>query len=187
MQNLARPTTENISFIFIDLQEKLIQAIPNASKLVNKNSFLLKAAKEFHAPLIATTQYIKGLGELVPEFAQSLPVPALDKSAFSCGMDGAISQNLKNFQREWVVVSGVETHICVLQTVLDLIQSDYRLAVVVDAVGARHELDHQVGLRRMERAGALLVTVEMLVYELLRRSDSLAFKELLPSIKRLDS
>lgn len=187
MQNIGRPTTENISFIFIDLQEKLLQAIPNASKLVNKNSFLLKAAKAFQVPLLATTQYIKGLGELVPEFAKNLPVPALDKLAFSCGMDNAISQNLKSFQREWVVVSGVETHICVLQTVLDLIQSDYRLAVVVDAVGARHELDHQVGLRRMERAGALLVTVEMLVYELLRRSDSLAFKELLPSIKRLDS
>lgn len=187
MQNLARPTAENISFVFIDLQEKLLRAIPNASQLVNKNGFLLEVAKAFQAPLLATTQYIKGLGGLVPEFAQKLSIPALDKLVFSCGIDDAIYQNLKSFQREWVVVSGVETHICVLQTVLDLIQSDHRVAVVVDAVGARHELDHQVALQRMQRTGALLVTVEMLVYELLRRSDSLAFKELLPSIKKLGS
>jgi nicotinamidase-related amidase len=85
------------------------------------------------------------------------------------------------------VVSGVETHICVLQTVLDLLQTGYRVAVVADAIGARSSLDHQWGLHRMEHSGAMVVTAEMVIYELLRQSDSENFKKILLLIKQLKS
>jgi nicotinamidase-related amidase len=187
MMNSSRLSAQDISFIFIDLQEKLLNAIPNSKKIVDRNALLLDVAEVLHVPLIATTQYAKGLGHIVPEIEKRLLVSAMDKTTFSCGLNPAISQTLKDLERPWVVAAGVETHICVCQTVNDLIQSGLRVAVIADAVSARHELDHRVGLERMEQAGALILTTEMLTYELLQRSDTEAFKRLLPSIKKLSS
>src|SRR5262249_41612927 len=155
---------KNITFIFIDLQERLLNAIPEAEMIVRKNRFLLESAKAFEVPFLASTQYKKGLGEIVPGFAEGLTSDAVDKTSFSCGNDPSIAKTVKDFQREWIVLSGVETHICVLQTALDLTEQGYQLAVVVDAVGARTKLDHKLGLDRMKQAGNLLVTSEMLVY-----------------------
>jgi nicotinamidase-related amidase len=184
---IPRLSEENIAFVFIDLQERLLSAIPDSEKLIRKNRFLLESAKVFGIPFLASTQYKKGLGEIVSGFAEGLNSPARDKTSFSCGMDPSIAKMLRDFQREWVVISGVETHICVMQTVLDLTQTGYQVAVVVDAVGSRNGLDHQWGLERMKQAGNLMVTSEMLVYELLRSSDSDNFKRLLPLIKQLES
>lgn len=187
MPNIPRLSTENITFIFIDLQERLLKAIPVSEKLLRRNRFLLESSKILGVPHLATTQYKKGLGDIVSSFLSGLTTAALDKSTFSCGIDSVISETLKGFERECLIVSGVETHICVLQTVLDFIQSGYQVAVVVDAVAARSEIDHKLGLRRMAQAGALMVTSEMVIYELLRGSDSENFKKMLPLIKELGS
>ncbi len=134
-------------------------------------------------PYVTTTQYRKGLGAL-SGFLQKTIRPSLDKTTFSCAADAAISAELDRIGRNCIVVSGVETHICVLQTCLDLIGKGYQVFVVADAVGARSQMDHQLGLKRMESAGAVSVTAEMLIYELLGRSDSDAFKQILPLIKQ---
>jgi nicotinamidase-related amidase len=187
MNKVPQINSGDIVFIFIDLQEKLLGAIPNAKKILSHNELLLDTANLFHVPLFATTQYAKGLGEIVPELEKKLPAKPMDKTTFSCGLDFNIAQHLKNLGRQSVILSGVETHICVFQTAADLIRMGFQVTVVADAVGARHDLDHDIGLKRMEQSGALLVTTEMLVYELLQRSDHTAFKHLLPSIKKLDS
>jgi nicotinamidase-related amidase len=184
MTNVPLLSTKNIILIFIDLQERLLKAIPDSERLVKRNCFLLECAKAFGVPILATTQYRKGLGDIVPAFGKCLNSEAMDKNTFSCGMDPTISAKLKAINREWIVVSGVETHICILQTILDLLRSDYSVAIVADAIGARDDQDHHWGLKRAERSGALVVTSEMLIYELLRRSDSEDFKKILPLIKQ---
>lgn len=185
MTEIPRLKSENIVFIFIDLQKKLLDAIPQSSDLVSGNIVLLEAARILGVPYTVTTQYRKGLGELDEAFARYVSVPVFDKTSFSCGADSSIRSHLDQFQREWAVVSGIETHICVLQTSLDLLRNGKKVAVVADAVGARHHNDHQAGLTRMEQSGALMVTREMLLYELLGRSDSENFKRILPLIKSL--
>jgi len=183
MTNIPRLTRDNIIFIFIDLQEKLLANIPLSDRIVSRNELLMEAANLLDLPYVATTQYRKGLGSVSDRLASKMGEQALDKSAFSCVADAAIAEKLSSIGRPAAVLSGVETHICVLQTGLDLIRRGYHVSVVADAVGARTELDHDLGLKRLETAGALPVTAEMIIYELLERSDSDAFKKILPLIK----
>ena len=183
MTNILKPTSDNIVSVFIDLQARLLEKISGAERIVSRNIFLLEGARVLGIPFLATTQYKKGLGELDPLFASRLDRQSPDKATFSCYGDAQIREQLLNSGRKWVAVSGVETHICVMQTTLDLLREGYRVAVVADAIGARGKLDHEIGIRRMEQSGALLVTAEMLLYELLGRSDGEAFKKLLPLIK----
>lgn len=173
----------NSSFVFIDLQEKLLAKIRESERLVSRCSMLLDAAKALSIPTLVTTQYRKGLGEIAAGFATRVVGQVRDKTSFSCSGDPIIDDELMMHRRPWVVVAGIETHICVMQTTLDLLRKGRQVAVVVDAVGTRSQTDHHYGLKRMESSGALLVTAEMLIYELLGRSDSPDFKKLLPLIK----
>jgi nicotinamidase-related amidase len=111
-------------------------------------------------------------------------VPVLDKISFSCMGDQTIAQELEKSGKRSLVISGIVTHICVLLNCLDLLEKGFQVFVVADAVSARNETNHEFGLKRMESAGALLVTAEMVIYELLGRSDSDAFKKILPLIKQ---
>jgi nicotinamidase-related amidase len=183
MTEIARLKPKDIVFVFIDLQKKLLDAIDNHEKLVAANILLLEAAKILQLPYVVTTQYKKGLGALWSSFAGNVQQEAIDKLTFSCLQDPSVQDRLSQIQKPWVVLSGIETHICVLQTCMDLLSAGRKVAVVSDAVAARSERDHEFGLRRMEASGALLVTNEMLIYELIGRSDSEAFKKILPLIK----
>jgi hypothetical protein len=183
MTNIPRLTRDDIVFIFIDLQEKLLVNIPDSEKILLRNELLIEAANLLGLPYVATTQYRKGLGKIPERLASKMEDQALDKFTFSCAADVEIAEKLSSIGRRSVVLSGVETHICVLQTGLDLLRRGFHVSVVADAVGARTQLDHELGLKRMEAAGALPVTAEMVIYELLERSDSDAFKKILPLIK----
>jgi nicotinamidase-related amidase len=173
----------DILFIFIDLQKKLLDQIAAAKKIVARCETLISAAEVLQIPSIVTSQYRKGLGDLDRNFESKVKGNVLDKTTFSCGADPGFKQELDSHPAQWVAVSGIETHICVLQTVLDLVERGKNVAVVTDAVGARGDEDHVRGLERMIKAGALPVTTEMLIYELLGRSDVPEFKQILPLIK----
>lgn len=183
MTNIPRLTRDNILFVFIDLQNKLLAKIPDIERVILRNRLMMEAANLFGLPYVTTTQYRKGLGELETSLAERVSGPALDKSTFSCAADPEIAKKISNSGRNSVVLTGVETHICVLQTCLDLLRNGFQVSVVADAVAARTQTDHDLGLKRMEKAGALIVTAEMVIYELLERSDSDAFKKILPLIK----
>ena len=183
MTNIPRLTRDSIVFVFIDLQDKLLASIPLSDRIISRNELLLEAANLLGLPYVATTQYRKGLGSIADRLASRMGERALDKSLFSCAADSAIAEKLSSLGRPMAILSGVETHICVLQTGLDLLRKGYQVSVVADAVGARTQLDHDLGLKRLETAGALAVTAEMIIYELLERSDSDAFKKILPLIK----
>jgi nicotinamidase-related amidase len=183
MTNIPKLQHDNIIFVLIDLQTKLLSKIQRANRIVNSNILLLEVAKALDCLVIATTQYRQGLGNLVDQIAPLVGEDTIDKMTFSCVAAPAFQQRLKSSGRKWVVVSGIETHICVLQTSLDLLREGYQVAIVTDAIGARAEEDHLRGLQRLERSGALLVTTEMLIYELLGQSDTESFKKVLPLIK----
>jgi nicotinamidase-related amidase len=183
MTNVSRLISDDILFVFIDLQEKLLTKIPESRQIISRNQLLMEAANVLNLPYLVTTQYRKGLGEVTGPLADKVRNEPLDKVSFSCAGDHAILQKLERSGRNSVIVSGVETHICVLQTSLDLLRTGYEVFVVADAVGARKEIDHTLGLKRMESSGAQIVTSEMVIYEILGRSDSDAFKKILPLIK----
>jgi nicotinamidase-related amidase len=133
-----------------------------------------------------TTQYAKGLGETVSDVASLLPeTQAIDKLLFSCFGSEAFCSVLKRLpdNRNTVLLCGMESHICVMQTALGALREGYLVHVASDAVSSRSEWNWKVGLNRMRDAGAVISSTEMIVYELLRTSGSPAFKELLPYLK----
>jgi nicotinamidase-related amidase len=181
---LAMLQPERAALLAIDLQAKLLPAIEGQGRVLAGARLLLRLARELELPVLLTTQYAKGLGETVPEVLAEAPgVEPLDKTSFGCFGDPAIRARLEALGRRQLVVCGIEAHICVAQTVLGALGAGYEVHVAADAVGSRSERSASLGLRRMERAGALLSSAEMATYELLGRSDSAVFKRLLPYLK----
>ena len=176
---------DRAALVVVDLQEKLLPAIAERDRVLRNSLLLLRVARELELPVVLTTQYEKGLGPTVPEVLEQAPgVRPIDKVAFGCFGSEAFRQRLADLPgRDQLVVAGIETHICVAQTVLGALEAGRGVHVAADAVGSRTEDNRQVGLRRMERAGAVMSSAEMALYELLARSDAAAFKRLLPYLK----
>ncbi len=181
--NLLRP--ERAVVVAIDLQERLLPAILDGPRIVKNTALILRLADVLGIPVVLTTQYRKGLGDTVPEVRDLAPgCEPLDKTSFGCFLDEGFLRRLDELgPRDQLVVTGIESHICVAQTVLGALEKSYQAHVVSDAVGSRTEANREVGLRRMERAGALISSAEMCAYELLGRSDTAAFKKMLPHLK----
>ena len=176
---------ERALLVVVDLQEKLLPAIDGKDRVLDGARLLIRAARELGLPLVLTTQYAKGLGPTVPEVIAEAPgVEPVDKVAFGCFGSEDFLARLATFPgRDQLLVAGIESHICVAQTVLGALGKGYRVHVAADGIGSRHAEDRELGLRRMEHAGAVLSSTEMAVYELLGRSDGAAFKRLLPYLK----
>lgn len=181
-RSLLQP--DHAALVVIDIQEKLVPAIHEKERLLRNSVLLLRLARVLSLPVLVTTQYRKGLGGTLPEVLAEAPgAEELDKTAFSCFGSEAFRARLEALGRRQLLVCGMEAHICVLQTVLAALGDGYQVHVAADAVGSRSASNHDLGLRRMERAGAVVSSTEMAVYELLGRSDGAAFKQMLPYLK----
>jgi nicotinamidase-related amidase len=177
---------EQCALIVVDMQKKLLPPIWEKERLVRNVQLLIRLAGILKIPSIVTTQYAKGLGETVPDIADLLPdTPSIDKLMFSCFGSDAFCSTLKRLpgRRTTVLLCGMETHICVMQTALGALREGYLVHVASDAVSSRTELNWRIGLERVRAAGAILSSAEMMLYELLRSSGAPAFKELLPYLK----
>src|SRR2546426_1162401 len=175
------------ALIVVDIQEKLLPPIVQKEQLLKNSQLLIRLAGILKIPTLMSTQYAKGLGETVPEIASLLPdVRAIDKQAFSCFGSDVFCSMLKRLpgNRNTVLLCGMESHICVMQTALGALRDGYLVHVASDAVGSRTEWNWKIGLERMRDAGAIISSTEMMVYELVRSSGTSAFKELLPYIKQ---
>ena len=147
------------ALVVVDVQVKLMPLIPGAKRIIWNLGRLIEGAETLGVKILATEQYPQGLGPTLPELASHLgQIPA--KSTFSCCGCEPFFQRLTELGASKVLVSGIETHVCVQQTVLDLLAGGYRVYVPVDAVGSRYRIDFETGLRRMESAGATLTTTE---------------------------
>ena len=174
------------ALLVVDIQEKLLPQIFEKERLVRNAQLLIRLANALNVPTVATTQYIRGLGPIVPEAAELLPRQnSLDKTTFSCFGHEPFRAALKALpgRRNTLLVCGIESHICVMQTVRDALDEGYLVHVPVDAVSSRTELNWKIGLDRMRFAGAVLSTTEMMAYELLHASNTPAFKTMLPHLK----
>jgi nicotinamidase-related amidase len=163
--------------LVIDVQEKLLPFIPDAKALVGNIAFLIEAARLLEMTVQATEQYPRGLGLTVPELAAKLPIRP-DKTAFSACAISTIVETFHREARPKVVLCGIETHVCILNTALDLLALDFRVYVAVDAVSARYRIDHEVALRRLERLGVTLTTSEGCVFEWIGGASHPKFKEI---------
>jgi nicotinamidase-related amidase len=171
-----RLTAQNSTLLVVDVQDKLLAVMPDAPGLIRDVGFLLDVANLLQIPVRATEQYPQGLGPTNAELVRRLKDERPTKVDFSCcGAPGLLSE-IRQLGRPNVVVAGMETHVCVLQTVLDLLADGLQVFVAADAVQSRFSVDHEVALRRMERAGAVLTTSETAAFEWLGGSDHPQFK-----------
>jgi nicotinamidase-related amidase len=167
----------NTALVVVDVQEKLIDAIAEGRRVVWNVRRLIDGAKVLGVPVVGTEQYPKGLGPTVPELAERLgPVPS--KLTFSGGGCPEIFTALRARAIYSLLVCGIEAHVCVQQTVLDLLADGWRIYVAVDAVGSRHEIDRQTALRRMETSGATLTTTEAALFEWCEIAGTPEFKQI---------
>jgi nicotinamidase-related amidase len=159
----------------IDVQERLLPAIPAAAQVVARCTRLATAARLLGVKTAVTEQYPRGLGGTAPALAATLP-PASPKITFSCCGCAAFAAATEGVDA--VVLSGLETHVCVAQTALDLLGRGLVVFVAVDAVASRHTIDHDVGLRRLEAAGVIPTTSEAVLFEWCRSAEHPRFQEI---------
>jgi nicotinamidase-related amidase len=177
----ARLDPARTTLIVVDVQEAFAKAISNFEEVAEATATLVQGAAATDVPIVVSEQYPQGLGETVPAVADHLPegtVP-LDKVRFSA----AEAEGFDLAGRDQALLCGIETHVCVAQTALDLLSRDVEVHVVLDAVGSRTAENLELGLGRMEAAGAILTSVETALFELLGGSDHPAFKEVQALVK----
>ncbi len=175
------------ALVVIDLQAKLVAAIFESQRVIRNAQMLLRLADLLKLPVILTTQNAAGLGPTVPEIQSLAPnVEPMDKTSFGCFGDERFKRALKAAAPEanTLLVAGIESHICVTQTVLGALDDGYLVHVAEDAVSSRTPENWHAGLHRMERAGAVMSSTEMMIYELLGRSGTEEFKAMLPFLKK---
>ncbi len=164
--------------LIVDIQTRLAAAMPEPEAAIARAAILLDAAERLGVPIVASEQYPQGLGHTDAR----LPLPAsarvFAKTAFSAARDAAILGHLESLGRRQVVLCGMETHVCVLQTGIDLAGRGFRPAVVADAVASRSPERKRLGLERMAAAGVAVVDSEMVVFEWLGAAGTPEFKEL---------
>jgi nicotinamidase-related amidase len=166
----------------IDFQEKLMRAIDGAEDVVANAGRLLAAAEILELPVITTEQNPKGLGPTVPELSRPDGThPVVVKMCFDATDANGVSDVLPAGHQ--IVLAGCEAHVCVLQTALGLLDRSRRVYVVADAIGSRRPESKEVALRRLDRAGAEVVTTEMVLFEWLRSADHPAFKAVMALVK----
>jgi nicotinamidase-related amidase len=167
----------NTGLLVIDVQEKLLAAIPGARRIVWNIRRLIDGARILGLPIAATEQYPKGLGRTAPELGQRLgAIPS--KLAFSCGACPEIFHEFQARGASKILLTGVEAHVCVQQTAYDLLADGWSVLVAVDAVGSRFDLDYRTALKRMDSAGVTITTTEAALFEWCRVAGTPQFKQI---------
>ncbi|MEM6471745.1 MAG: isochorismatase family protein [Planctomycetota bacterium] len=168
--------------LVIDLQEKLVPVIPSGENVVHTTTRLLHAADELRIPSAATVQYPKGLGAIVDPLVEWFPSPE-EKLDFSAAVCRDHLDRWKSDGRKQIVCVGIETHICVLQTVLDLLNEGFDIHVVAEAVAARGGREHELAIDQMRCSGAMITTFESVVFQWLGTADHPSFKAISRLVK----
>ncbi len=177
--------------LMIDIQERLMQAVFNKDEVIRNSSRLLTAAGELSVPSIVTEQYPKGIGSTLPELKELIQegTSVIEKTEFSCCeaegfADAFLNLSFSSGTKDTVILFGVETHICVLATAIDMLEK-YNLNVVVaaDACGSRTEENHKLALDALRSIGCLVVPTETVIYHMLSKAGTPEFKKLLPLFK----
>jgi nicotinamidase-related amidase len=166
--------------VIVDVQEKLCRAMDDKvlERLTGNINVLQETAGTLGIPVLVTEQYVKGLGETLPPIREKLTTPALEKMTFSCCGDSAFLDKLRVLNRRQIIVVGMEAHVCVLQTVLELLDAGYHVHLVRDAVMSRRKENWLVGMEGAKAAGAVITSTEAAMFQLLRVAGTEEFRKL---------
>jgi len=177
-------TVENMALLIIDVQSKLAQLMDGRETLVENLQRIIQGAQILGVPIIWTEQNPKGLGPTIPEVAELLSgYRPLTKFSFSCCGDEDFMQELRALNRKQILLAGIETHICIYQTAMDLISLGYEVEVVADAVSSRAGENKRIGLEKIRDGGGRLTSTETALFELLKVAEGEKFKGILQIIK----
>ena len=170
---------EECCLLIIDIQEKLIPLISNKKEIIQTSLDLIDIAKNLNIPILLTEQYPKGLGKTVKQIRDIIPENnsyIFEKTSFSCLGSLDFEKALKLLKKKQVIIAGIESHICVMQTVLDLKKINYDVFIVSEGIGSRKVEDNKLGINRMLGQKVCLTNLEMLIFELVRDSNHSLFK-----------
>jgi nicotinamidase-related amidase len=170
------------TLLLVDMQERLLPAMTGGPEAESRCAILLKAAKALHVPVTVSEQYPKGLGRTVPGLmAEISHAEVFEKLSFSCWKDRAIKDHLiahHEAGRPFVILAGIEAHVCVMQTAADLAAAGFGVFAVADAMASRAPSSHALAMERMRQNGVAVVNTEMVVFELLGQAGTVEFKSL---------
>jgi Amidases related to nicotinamidase len=173
--------------LVIDIQTRLTASMPDKviERLKKNSTLLIKAAGMLSVPVIATRQYPQGLGQIEPEISEGFPTDCryFDKTSFSCADAEDLMRELARLERKQIILTGIEAHICVLQTAIDLMQSGYMVFIVSDAVSSRHRENYENAIHRMQQTGAIISNTESVLFEWLRDARHEHFRTISAMIK----
>ena len=179
------PTVENALLVVVDLQAKLMPAMSSAESIINRAGIMVRGAAELGVDIVVSEQYPKGLGATLPEISTWLPdtAPVIEKTCFSVFGSPEFNTFLSKRKREVMIFTGVEMHVCLLQSVLDARAAGYEVIVVADAVGSRKDSDRDLALEMARSAGAAVLSSESVLFMLMRDSGNPHFKAVSKLIK----
>jgi nicotinamidase-related amidase len=179
-----RINVEQSLFCLVDVQERLFPHIKDNEQLEKRLVTLIKGLKVLEVPFIVNEQYKKGIGETIPSLREFVDEdPHFEKTTFSCCKNETTLEAIKAKNKKFVIVAGIETHVCVLQTCIDLLEAGLQPVIVTDCVSSRKEHDTKVALDRLIQAGVIPTTYESLLFELTVNAKNPVFKEISSLVK----
>ena len=166
------------ALLIIDIQEKIIRPIFNKDSIINNIKKLKNAYQILEENIIVSEQNPLKLGATIPELLPKVAFKKIEKMEFSLANIQEFLEELKNKKITNLIVCGIETHICIQQTVLDCLRKGFEVMIISDAMGSRNRVDHEIALQRMIQRGAILTTTESIIFELCKTADRKEFKEI---------
>jgi isochorismate hydrolase len=179
-----RITKDNTSAVIVDIQERLFPHMYKREELERNVGILIKGLNLLNVPLLLTEQYSKGLGKTIPSISDNIDnIEPIEKISFSCCDESRFLKELNMLNKKFVILAGIETHVCILQTVLDLIENGFHPVLVEDCVSSRKENDKKIAVERIRSNGAIITTYESILLELCRVAGTETFKKISGLIK----
>lgn len=179
-----RINKENTIGLVIDMQEKLLPHMANTEDVTRACLTTVKGLRALSVPIVVTQQYTKGLGNSIAELNEAIGnFSYIEKQTFSCYREPSFIKVMNRSGKRNIIIMGIESHICVMQTALDLLYNNFTPVIVVDAISSRKEEDKQIALWRMRDVGCIMTTTESILFELCRTSGAPEFKEISKLVK----
>lgn len=184
IQIKMRIQKENTAGLVIDIQERLYPHIHEHEAVARNTEVLIAGLKVLGVPVLVTQQYTRGLGPTIPGLLDLIrDFPVIEKTAFSCCDEPEFIMALAETHKHYILIAGIESHVCVLQTVIDLLERGYQPVLVEDCVSSRKAYDKSISVRRMRKEGALVTSFESILFELCRFSGTDEFKSISKLVK----
>lgn len=177
-------TREDSLLLIIDIQQAMLKVIDSWETAAGTVKQLIQSANALEVPILLTEQYKKGLGETIPELVQEIESPQIvAKEYFSACLEEDFIPTVQSFNRKKIIVTGMETHVCVLQTSLDLIKAGFQVHLVADAVASRVNKNRDIAIDLMRQAGAVITSAEIVIFQWACRANTDEFRKILPVVK----